>query len=99
MKALYEEANVAVNKIKVTKMKKASSKQHETDQEKGECKRCGYFHEPKKCRTYRQICNQCKLKNYISHLCRSQKQQFKPRKTEKKAHDVEEEDDVMLWDV
>lgn len=97
MKALHVEADVAVNKIKVTKMKKASSKQYETDKEKGECKRCGYFHEPKKCPAYGKICNLCKLKNHFSRMCRSQKQQFKPRKTEKKVHEIEqEEDDVMF---
>lgn len=97
MKALHEEADVAVNKIKVTKMKKASSKQYETDKKKGECKRCGYFHEPKKCPAYGKICNLCKLKNHFSRMCRSQKQQFKPRKTEKKVHEIEqEEDDVMF---
>ena len=71
MKALHEEADVAMNKINITKMKKASSKQYETDKEKGECKRCGYFHEPKKCPAYGKICNLCKLKNHFSHMCRS----------------------------
>ena len=96
MKALHEETDVAVNKIKVTKTNKASSKHYETDREKGECKRCGYNHEPKKCPAYGKICNQCKLKNHFSRMCRSQKQQFKPRKTEKKVHEIQEEDDVMF---
>ena len=77
VKALHEEADVAVNKIKVTKMKTATSKQFENDKEKGECKRCGSIHEVKKCPAYGKICNQCKLKNNFSRMCRSQKQRLK----------------------
>lgn len=36
MKALHEEVDVAVNKIKMTKIKKAGSKQYETDKERRE---------------------------------------------------------------
>lgn len=97
MKALHDEADVAVNKIKVTKTKKPSSKQFETEKEKAECKRCGYTHDPKKCPAYGKICNQCKLKNHFSRMCRSQKQHVKPWKTERKVHEIEqEEDDVMF---
>lgn len=94
MKALHEEADVAVNKVNVTRKKPERQARVKQERENEECTRCGYTHEPRKCPAYGKICNDCQGKNHFSRMCKSKKQKtsFKSRKSEKKVHEMREEE-------
>lgn len=97
MKVLHEEAEVAVNKITKTKSTVRQLNIKHTGKEKEECTRCGYVHEPRKWPAYGKICNECLRKNHFSRMCKTPKPKGKPRKMEKKVHEIEQQEDAELF--
>ncbi len=78
LKSLQEEVEIPVNKV--TK-KKQHDKQKDSGapvqsvkmRNQGNCTRCSYRHEPRKCPAYGQVCKACHGKNHYAKMCNSRK--------------------------
>lgn len=99
MKALQEESDIAVNKIDKTKprAKQDSMQPRSARKDSEECARCGYSHEPKKCPAYGKVCNECSRKNHFGRMCKTPKQKGNSKKTERKVHELEQEENVEMF--
>lgn len=71
LQSLHEEVEISVHKV--TKQKHRDTSQSTKVKNQGNCTRCGYRHEPRKCPAYGQVCKACHRKNHCAKMCNSRR--------------------------
>lgn len=78
LKSLHEEVEIPVHEVSKQKQHDKKKDRSATSQSVkmrnlGDCTRCGYKHEPRKCSACAQVCKLCHRKNHYAKMCNSRR--------------------------